>query len=852
MIDCPLCNGHNQLNIYENTIDGGQWFHCRQCQWCGDTIEFAAVAWNVEVPIAIRRLRRARLLPSITVSQRNAYISQYVEYRKQLAALLAEGEARLRQVSGDCRSRLRRYDIDPVDTTRIGGYAKLVRVVTKGMLRAVFKQAVREIPGGLDREIIIVPFYDLPGHVCGVLCLADDGKQSHVYLKIPQMRRLECPVAGVMRLAAVQEPPNPQLGHTYFVFQNIDDALRMYTQHFRQDAGPIPLCGMRGDPMEDPAPVWQALRPTDLVFCGPALTTPLINAARAADGRVAVYTPPREAQDNWHKLQTPVARLERLKQQAVPWRKALETRLQQLSPQDAEATLLDLQLSSTEMYELRTACDDPDIVELLRNFPKEIRGKRSVVFRGQTITETPDGWYAGNTLISQAIIRIDQITYSEATGEILAIGRVICRGREASFHAPAKVLSTSLFQCAAQLLNRTHRLRMVYNPDWEPVAFPIAQLFHPVEIVEPVRVIGWSPDLRCFVFPTFTISARGTVRDALVEKDPTALPGNVPKPAALPVETLTAALPTNDSIACAWAAFSAITANIVAPAVSQPTVGVLFTGDGAIYVGRAVAEALGCQTINAMRKTWTYPHHYPLIFGDVSRQARLQHALRRSEILRHPRFINGLAAFTWRHGNFAGVVGQWHIILSAQTFGNVGLPLLELRTLLPTYIRELAKRRFRLEWRAKSLAENILLDLAAWANQRIGPIAEEQILQARKFLFPAGEHIAYHFGLLVADLIRSGYLSMREPRTVWGDSVVYQKPEQHEVWIPHSVIETARLTSPRMFALDCNHISQALRDRGVLISEEFQRLSNPAHDRKYWVVKEEWWNTIIAADRRRQ
>ena len=54
---CPLC-GHERLTIMEDYLNGGETFHCRNCNEAGDMIELAAATWKMSIPGTIQKLNR--------------------------------------------------------------------------------------------------------------------------------------------------------------------------------------------------------------------------------------------------------------------------------------------------------------------------------------------------------------------------------------------------------------------------------------------------------------------------------------------------------------------------------------------------------------------------------------------------------------------------------------------------------------------------------------------------------------------------------------------------------------------------------------------------------------------------
>lgn len=86
IVYCPLCK-QEQLNIVEEYLAGGQWFHCRKCKKFGDMIELAARTWDLSIAATIQKLSQQGFDLSIDSDTVRSYLTQHIEYRGRIGKL---------------------------------------------------------------------------------------------------------------------------------------------------------------------------------------------------------------------------------------------------------------------------------------------------------------------------------------------------------------------------------------------------------------------------------------------------------------------------------------------------------------------------------------------------------------------------------------------------------------------------------------------------------------------------------------------------------------------------------------------------------------------------------------------
>ena len=120
-VQCPLCK-QEQLNITEDYLAGGQWFHCRNCKESGDMIELAAKVWGLSIEATIIKLMRRGIdLPVDDVTVHN-YLTGHIEYRERLCRLWGQAQPHVYRQSPFLRSLLYKMRLpDALSAKILGG-----------------------------------------------------------------------------------------------------------------------------------------------------------------------------------------------------------------------------------------------------------------------------------------------------------------------------------------------------------------------------------------------------------------------------------------------------------------------------------------------------------------------------------------------------------------------------------------------------------------------------------------------------------------------------------------------------------------------------------------------------------
>jgi hypothetical protein len=237
---------------------------------------------------------------------------------------------------------------------------------------------------------------------------------------------------------------------------------------------------------------------------------------------------------------------------------------------------------------------------------------------------------------------------------------------------------------------------------WSGRLVDVALLFHQPKLTKAVERIGWDDDQQAFVFPRFSISSVGDVKEL---GEP--LPGDL-----LPARELEAPRiglsPTDldfdgaskSTVELFWAVAASILANILAKPFHREPVSIGLLGPGAVAVGEAIARAMGCvchevggvADVRQCRKS-AAAHDWPLLV----RQTRpLRRSVRRQLLAEAGESRNVILAVD--KCEVEPILADGWIAIVGQERGHLDDVGQELAVLLtPAYLKDLGDRRLAMK-----------------------------------------------------------------------------------------------------------------------------------------------------------
>lgn len=717
---CPACQAH-QLYVYRDDNFGGEWVHCRHCDYHGDIVELAATTWKLDLWHAAVKL--ASFPQACTVSPvPTDHLPKYlplVERRQQVDKFWQLARTQLGTVEdNNLRDILNKFGIHrslaAADWKRTSG--KFVGVATREQVEQHFKTRSHHrhniLKGQGWKHVLCVPYYDLPGRIVGFLFIGRQGRtQDMVYHRI--YPNIVNDAIGMLPALLGKTPKN--VTNEVFHFTDPQAAIRLQMRWLRSNQYFLPIVlSQPGSSVRS----WRSMSARQHTICAPKLTSDVIRKARELQGRVAVFRPPSNDYER-----PPTYWLKRASREASLWRNQLERQLRQVSVEEGETILLELGLQRAELVEFIKSCERSLRVKLERLLSEQST-YHEIHYRRYRIIETIDGWTFRKAQICNGRVHVDTIlkvnnkTYYKIS---IRAGR-----QELSLLEDAStVRRKGLFRCAMDYA-ADQGVALVYDERWNKRALQLAMLRKTPTILNSPGRIGWDPALNGFRLQHFNLVGGGeTCRDTgTVYADPR-LPTRLLLPPGPVLERTIQALTKRSRAAeLFWATFCGVMGHILAPALQTKARPLAFRGRAATLQGLEIAGHLGCELytsnhpVTLQRAT---QHHWPAV---LSLSADLGFKL--DWLKTASNCLGELSSSVLP----LAVIAGWDQL----TVPDDSLPLQvspnELQTILPRYLQDLCRRNLALTQAGAGFA-GIVEDVAAWVDRTWGlRIPETGILRA--------------------------------------------------------------------------------------------------------------------------
>lgn len=503
-ITCPTCSSRS-MSIHEDSTFGGVWHHCSACDAHGDGIELAAAVWECSPGVAVRRLAASGVpfsaeetMPetiaayAATYPQRRKWIERFWascrSYAEQPNPMLNQLRHKLKiqttlsqerwaagpgmLLGGNCRTEIERLGVEnhhviPGSTARKRGN---VRTILSGNWRSW-------------QEALTIPFYDLPGRICGFQFSGSSGRiRDRVYHSVhaaclgKRDRLFEGGLAGWPMI----NKADPNFGKHVTVCDDAFLAVRLQVRHAMTSNVLLPLLAFCDAPQARTSrAVWRAVSDKIPVFWGFKLTAALLNQAMEADGMLSLIDlrgdTSTQAIDHYIRDNAPRDMLARVVRLALPWRDRFALWAEKRPAAEIEQLFLDLETYGNDLRELR------QLTPRLRAMVQTLDRPKSCVLGGNTIIERGDKWWltpkvGGPSLITNAAIRIEGTNFDVSPAAYH--GRVFFAGTEIPFRRSIDDLLAHPTRCFNEIINTQHTNAVLYvAPHWAPRLIPLGMKF---------------------------------------------------------------------------------------------------------------------------------------------------------------------------------------------------------------------------------------------------------------------------------------------------------------------------------------------------------------------------------------
>ena len=796
-INCPHCSGHH-LGIYQDNILGGSWHYCSDCGAFGDMLELASGIWKLDVQETLLRLERHGLeLPrnAVTSNDVSRYKKNYVEPQLR-AHKLKDDSSRILAQGLDVNFIQNKLSLNSnltgaVWRERMGrffGAADRVRADQTYRPFVTTKADVRVGRGRLFKgtgwgNVLVVPFQDMPGRVCGFLFVGRNAEPEDIIY-----RPVMCDWVGDKKLEkqiesglCMYEVLHSEIAHAHtfknniFVTANPFDALKIQNKHMRESSKPLPIVGSYHGIFTTTSGAqrfnlttqnaWESFPDKNFIFWGRRPAASIFNMASRANGRVCIVSGRKDVfwrpGEQW---------LQHLQEKAKPWMIALEQTILQIKDIDLRDFITQLRIPEPLYHEFVRTCTNEARERIAAGSGSNPNKK--VFVNNKAISQNENGWWDDKTKsqISDAVLRIDHILYRELDNTTFYKGVIHFKGEDLPFCAEADEIERNTFKWMRQKLIAEKKEIMASAGTWSKHVLDIAMQFHRPTVQHGVGRFGWQPQNAKFCFPKFAVESDGNiieedafVIDALAPGTDLVVPSKLDAP---DTQALTADTEVSQIF---WAVVACIAANIIAPALNRTRASIGLVGDGAVLIGRIAAAEIGCKAYTIPKAKYGIElatemqkavdrHNWPLILIVKKGTTRakmagwLNYDCTENIIIDVDRYI----------ADALGLSGNWRFVVNSNPLMGAAAIKEHGSKIIPLWLQDFCQRKMKLSSSETSLAMQVLEDIADW----VGTHGDAHVIRkAREIIDDVQENIedkAIRFVEMLYRYINAGAVTIEQ------------------------------------------------------------------------------------------
>lgn len=698
------------------------------------------------------------------------------------------------------------------------------------------------------REVLVLPYQDVPGRVCGFLLIGRGGDQhAGDWIYKPTLQDRSTTESGLWMLETLLAGPHPSFGNTGVIVTNPEIVLALQMRHLREYRRPLPMAATWTDADVDTSELpW--LSHDDLIFWGGDDPITPIAHARRRHARVSLFALSEKLGLLHLNQRSPSEWMQTMKETAVPWQVALEQQLQAMDSGQIEGTLGRIGLNGDQLTQFIAGCR-PELRSRLEHVEKHSVYAKRVQFNSRWVYEKEDSWRTekGDELISNAIVRVDHVltTKRGETSRSYYRGVIRFNGQQYPFTEMTATLDRGMLAWAQGFLRDNVCAGMMeFHPAWNRRSLNLAITFHKPKMVSGVEAIGWDNEHLQFNFPHFSILRDGGLTDefaCLFDHDRT--PGrNVPQPGAIPTKHIKALSEENDETLVFWGVAAHVITTIVCPAINRIPTGLILDGPGAKSVGAATATHMGVisgkvqyhepDPLLGLRQCLG-KHGYPVIVES-------DHP---SSWLELPETRRMIVMLDWATNRVLAARGKWNLIRMDRKLGSMQLLSQAAAAVLPNYLQDLYRRGLILSDSHNDLILNVLADVADWFRRTGGN--PDVVLRAKSIMELPGLVAPWqHFLQLVYQLHADGRLtfnradfdSLKKPKS---DLVEVTQDGRTLMWVSQDRFSDA-VKQVGSLPPDLLVITESLKSEGILLAEPDYR------EDRGWLVDGKWWQDQLS------
>jgi hypothetical protein len=476
-VHCPLCN------IPTLEVSGQSRIVCRSCWFIGDAIQLVGKVRKISVDKALDDLKESGIV-TFENAEKGAYLAKLAE-QEPFLQYHQDGQRWFREMPSSLRVALQHYggQITDLEAKRLLPHVTLIRPdVLKDLLPPTSKKALQLVGNYTGIGLAVWTDARLTGYwVCTV--------NTQVYVPLST----DAGIGGALTVGA--HTP------TAIITDDPATAMSLLIRSVKSQTAPMGVVVPIGEVVR-----WTPAR--ERIYWSSSNKLRWLRLAMRDLGAKAVLH--KDVSYEWDKVHYgTVARfLSHLSDQAAPPSEAIGRLLLSLPVQNARGMLSEAPLNVPEQAEVISRFSQAEQDDLRTIFDAHA-SERAIEWRGKLIVENQNGWSSGSYIVSDAIMRLEQIRVPERHEDAVVSGTVTYQRHTFRFEEKLHKLRKSAGTWLHGFILRNAGASCIIGSGWGSQLFDIAQMFHKPVSSMPGDKAGWEAgSLR---LPCFEVSAQGIV-----------------------------------------------------------------------------------------------------------------------------------------------------------------------------------------------------------------------------------------------------------------------------------------------------------------------------------------------------
>ena len=828
-------------------------------------LQLAARTWQLEMAPTIQKLRQHGLEIPADTAAITTYIHSSLKQRRLTKKFWKETHNRPLHSSTSISRLLQEQHLTCAADRWAGGPGRMVGWSPKGEIARLYHPRCHRPSTGGDRagrmnifrgvgwgDVLVLPFYDLPGRICGMLFRGRQGREEEDTVYRRRVFNADCSPAtfeaGLHMHPEALDEAN-QWGGRVLAMGDPFRACQIQCKHFGGSGRPLPIVSFYQAARTDvKAPLetehaWHWLSDKQVVVWMPTFDQHALLQAIRAGGEISTFGLKQEEWRTFLARHRSEELVRAVFAAAKPWPIVLGKWLRDAEDSVVENLFRRLQAAGLDVEQTLSFCP-PNTRQRVQAILQVAGHTPQVTYDGVVIQEQGDTWQIVHAktrrsyLMCNAILHIDQILNHPQAGKTYYRGIIRYQGKKIPFCDSRERIEADTFGWMSDTLLAADAGRLQHSQIQNKRAVQIAMAFRTPEYIQGVDTVGWDGKQGRFMLPQFEIRPGGVVHTHSAEMFAYNAPAlQVPPPEPLSRYMMQTLTPGAYCSKVLWATTAAVIANILAPAFQEEPTGIGLHGAPAELAGEQVSKALGCRHMPITTKQHLlaiqdaeHEHNWPVHVLPIARtrEALMQEWLDGDGRRQH----NALSPLTWWQRSVLGFGRAWTIVETSQERNTVTLRqevATNLQAWVSSYLQELSTRRMLIERPCnRPWVLQVLDDMVKFSEKYMDDPAVMQA--AESFLIPYVEDgHAELLAQMLSKLVVGGHLAV----SMEG----YQKPGTPTMLQTDAGLRVDLASLRPLFTKQNVQMPSPARVSAVLAHAGVLR---EQHDTA-WVIDTAWW-----------